>query len=146
MPTTTEHGFWKMGSDLEGADLYKVSTETSDSVERVMCPDYTNVTYSGAWADYGSDAEETSYAKEGHRVFLRGTAAHATAGQLGTIFVLPIGYRPAKDRFFVVSASAGIALIKVDNSTGAVSVVSYLAGGGADDGVSLDPVNFDTAP
>jgi hypothetical protein len=146
MPDTTEHGFWKMGSDLEPADLYKVSTETSDSVEAVMCPDFTDVTFSGAWGNFGSNYEDVSYAKEGHRVWVRGTAVHATAGQTGTIFVLPVGYRPAKKRYYILPAGSGIAGVEVNHNTGVVSVGAYISGGTATGGIVLDVISFDTAP
>lgn len=142
MPTTTGIGIVKPAAGTEPADLYGVATRLADSVQSVFAPAYTNVTYNGSWTDYGSGYEETSYAKVGNRVQLRGTAKHATTSTTGTVFTLPDGYRPAKTRGFrLYAAGNGVAQISID-SAGVVSILSYASSGNGGflcfDGVSFD--------
>src|SRR5689334_2044880 len=130
MPTTTAHGFVKPLSDTEPADLFGVAGRLADSVESVMCPAYTDVTFENSWTNYGSGFEEASFAKEGQRVYIRGAVKNATAGSTTVIFTLPAGYRPAKTRGFTRRANTGQAGITID-SAGAVFLAAYYASGTA---------------
>jgi hypothetical protein len=106
-------------------------------------PSFTNVTYNGAWTDFGSTFEEVSYAKVGTVVYLRGTAKHGTPATTGLIFTLPEDYRPTKDRLYMFIANAGFARCTI-SSAGAVTILSYISSGtGAS--ISFDGFSFDTA-
>jgi len=106
--------------------------------------DFTNVTYNGSWADFGSPYEEVSYRllADG-TVQLRGLAKHATTSTTGIVFTLPVGYRPAKTRHYKIDAGPGWAIITIA-SGGVVAIASYVSSGSAAN-VSFDGVSFDTA-
>lgn len=115
---------------------------TSQDLADKLDPTFTGVTYSGSWSDYGASGyEEVSYAKVGSVVHLRGSAKHGTAGQLGTVFTLPAGYRPAKTRRYMVNANTGFALVTIAN-TGVVAIAAYISSGTAAI-VAFDGVTFD---
>lgn len=151
MPTTTTvHAIVKPTSGAEPADLYGVATRLADSVEAALVAldsTYTDVTYNGAWANFGTPYEEVSYRKTvTGRVELRGSAKHGTTSTTGTVFTLPSGFRPAKTRRFNINANTGAALITID-SAGVVSVIAYVSptgGTGNATILSFDNVSFDT--
>lgn len=105
---------------------------------------FTNVTYNGSWTDFGAPYEEVSYRllADG-TVQLRGMTKHATTTTTGTVFTLPAGYRPAKQRHYKLDSNSGHAIVTIAN-TGVVSVALYGAGASAAF-ISFDGVTFDTA-
>jgi hypothetical protein len=143
MPTITPNGYpYPIGSDELGeTDLHIRSL--AEKIEADFHPAYTDVTFNGAWTNFGAPYEEASYAKVGSIVRLRGSVKHATTSTTGTIFTLPAGYRPTKQRIYLVPANAGFAFIAVA-TTGVVSVNSYGASGNAGI-IALDVINFDVA-
>lgn len=114
---------------------------TSQALAELLDPTFTNVTFNGSWTNFGAPYEEVSYAKVGSIIRLRGLAKHATAGTTGTVFTLPSGYRPAKQRHFVVGAGPGLAIITI-TSAGVVAIASYISSGTAAN-VEFDPISFD---
>lgn len=103
----------------------------------------TWLAFQNSWANFGSTFEGASFSKsaDGY-VTLSGVIANG-AGNTSVVFTLPVGFRPAKDRSFVVSnsnAGEASANIYVD-STGRV----YFMFGSATTPlafVSLDNVRF----
>lgn len=102
---------------------------------------FTDVTFSGSWTNFGAPYEEVSYAKFGDIVRLRGLLKHAVTSTTGTVFTLPVGYRPAKSRRFVVDAAGGQAVCVLAN-TGVFQVAGYQNGGNAGT-IGMDLISFD---
>jgi hypothetical protein len=103
----------------------------------------TYVAFQDSWVSFGSTFELASFSKsaDGY-VTLSGVVASG-AGNTSTIFTLPAGYRPAKDRNFVVSNSnslAAHAVIYIDTS----GRVYFMYGSAASPRafVSLDNIRF----
>lgn len=115
--------------------------DTSQDLAEALDPTFTNVAYAGAWSDFGAPYEEVSYAKVGSVVVLRGSAKHAVTGTTGTVFTLPVGYRPTKTRRFICNAAGGIAVVTVSN-LGVVAVAAYAAAGSAAT-LAFDGIAFD---
>lgn len=123
---------------------------TTDGAGNVTWIDYgleavSSPTFSSGWENYsvahGNGFEDGRYYIDNGRVYLGGLirkTAAITAGEL--MFNLPVGYRPVKQRIFVVSTEAGI--IRID--VGANGNVVW--GGGAYNGsqnwISLDGISF----
>jgi hypothetical protein len=108
-------------------------------------------TFQTSWINYDNNAatpgtgtqRSASFRKyPDGRVRLSGCVKN---GNLGVVFTLPPGYRPARaDVDFIVMAGGGTAFMYV-NTAGEVRVGSYIAGsGGANTYVFLDPIEFDT--
>lgn len=114
---------------------------TSQALADMLDPAYAAVVFNGAWLDFGGPYEEVSYAKVGSVVHLRGMCKHATAGQIGTVFTFPLGYRPTKQRHYKLDAGPGWATVTI-SALGVVSIASYQSGGTAAN-LSFDGVSFD---
>lgn len=127
MPTTTTSGIVKPAAGTEPADLYGTTTRLADSVESVFgAVAWTAVTFAGAWVNFGGSEQTVQYRKVGDLVQIRGVAK---SGAAGTVFTLPVGYRPPATHYEVgFSGSTGAVTFNVA-STGVVSVNGYLGTG-----------------
>jgi hypothetical protein len=67
---------------------------------------WTNITtWSNSWANYGGSWQTAQYRKHMDKVELRGLARNdGTVAAFGTIFTLPVGYRPPAQLIFPVQA------------------------------------------
>lgn len=97
---------------------------------------WTAPTLSGAWTNFGSIYDTAAYGKDSLGfVNMRGLIA----GGAGTVFVLPVGYRPLHSVFILTTGSGGstasTAIIEVD-ADGTVAMT------GTNTAVSLWPVRF----
>lgn len=127
-----------------GPGAFKALAEATEAAMLAHdTPSFTNVTYNGAWTDFGGAYEEVSYAKVGGIVYLRGSAKHGTTSTTGLVFTLPADYRPAKARNYKVPANAGFATITL-GADGQVTVATYVSSGTAAI-LSFDGVSFDTS-
>lgn len=143
MPLTT-HGFpYLDGSEVAGTGIPDNSEDLADKIESEIYPAFTDVAFNGAWANFGAPYEEASYARIGIKVWLRGLIKHAVTTTTGTVFTLPVGYRPAKTRRFVIDAGSGQAIVTLSNA-GVFSIASYINGGSATT-IGLDKVSWDVA-
>lgn len=98
---------------------------------------WTAATLAGAWVNsYGSPYAQAGYCIDSDGVVrVRGTVQNGT----GTIFTLPVGFRPAANMFFPVYASGSMGRVLVTASTGVVS----LAAGTATE-VDLSTIQFNS--
>lgn len=94
-------------------------------------------TFANGWSNYGNYFDTAGYCKVGDVVYLKGLVK---AGS-GTIFTLPAGYRPSKQRFFMVATGgSGSSLVpgRIDiASDGSVTFIE-----GQNGYVSLDGITF----
>jgi hypothetical protein len=100
-------------------------------------------TLSSPWTVYGSGYMPPRYKRQAGIVYIEGLVRGSTTGALitGTIFTLPVGYRPdTGNRICITHASGGVTDLRIYTS-GVVSVSGYLAGGTAND-VSLEVPPF----
>jgi len=89
---------------------------------------------SGAWVV--TPGFVTGYRKVGRRVSVQGVVRTGS----GTIFTMPVGYRPSQQVYFATTGNGAFALIGVS----AAGVVSLVTGSSID--VSLDVVSYFVAP
>ena len=82
-------------------------------------------TLTAPWANsYGAPYATAGYAVDANGVVrLRGTLS----GSLGSIFTLPVGYRPSVNQFFMVYASGGIGRVLITAATGVVNLTAGTA-------------------
>lgn len=106
--------------------------------------DWTEPTYQSGWAAYGGGFQTPQTRKVGDRVEMRGLVAHTNAAQVGTIFTLPVGQRPATTAISIAISHVGSARIDILPS-GAVQLERYFPNGSAAF-VVLDQVSFSTLP
>lgn len=100
------------------------------------------------WSNFGSGYDGAGYRMEpGGLVRIKGLIKHTTLSQTGTMFILPVGFRPTGgDRIFTQqstnSGSSGITRVNV-TSAGLVDAFAHLSGGGAGF-LSLENIVFPT--
>ena len=92
--------------------------------EPVSDSGWQTITPAGSWSA-GSSYGTPRYRRRHGRVWFKGTIAGGT----GTIFTLPVGFRPPENLLFLVPANGGGLQITINASTGVVSALSYIAGG-----------------
>lgn len=100
--------------------------------------------FQNSWENYSTPAfHATSFRREGYRVYLRGLIKSGTSGSgaTGTVFTLPVGWRPNSQEIFNQWSNTGAARVDVATD-GIVKVVSY-ATGGTNGFVSLSGISFD---
>lgn len=105
----------------------------------------------GGWQSYNAKNGVTVFDDPGYRidgngiVWLRGLLSHATITTVGTLFQLPAGYRPVRQRIYAVDANAGSLTARVDVATnGGVALNAY--GTGANGAyVDIGAISFPTA-
>lgn len=91
-----------------------------------------NPAFSSGWGNYGSGHTVGSFRKEDNGIIrLKGMVTGTPAG---TIFTLPVGYRPATRLLFAIFQNDGAGRIDIFN-TGVVS--GFVTGW-----ISLDNINF----
>jgi len=106
---------------------------------------WTSVTFSGTWADQGSDSAGR-YRKFADVVFVEGFVARS--GTTGfSIFTLPSGYRPAKTKIFSTIAKHGgnQVVCKIEISTSGVVSMTDPIPAAAITYVMLDGIQFSTS-
>jgi len=122
-----------------------------DSLERIgkaefspttrFAPAWTAPTFVNSWAQY-TDAEygTAGYWLQGNgKVVLRGGVMHPAAGAAGTtIFTLPVGLRPLKNKIWPVMTGNGIERLTVFSS----GAVAYGGVAGTVAWLFLDPISF----
>lgn len=97
------------------------------------------LTGSTTWQDYGSPFAPPGYLKNSAGyVSLRGLVRYG----VGTICVLPVGYRPAGTMIFIAMSMTGIADLRIDVNGNVV--VSNYYNGGSNGWVSLSGIGFQT--
>jgi hypothetical protein len=101
--------------------------------------------FGGTWRSY--NAGVGVFGKVGFRktpdgkVQMRGLAESVTASGVGTIFTLPVGYRPTQQHVFLAVTSAGSGVFRIDvSTTGEVAGAVPAAG----QWVSLAEIEFPT--
>lgn len=94
----------------------EVATLNSE-VAALAVTGWTAATLAGSWTNYGSGYVPARFKKVGTMVFVQGT----TTGGTGTLFTLPVGYRPATNLNVVSSGNGAFATILIA-STGVVSL------------------------
>lgn len=101
--------------------------------------------FAGAWVNYASSpyVQPAQFWRDSSGlVHLSGLVR---AGAIGTIFTLPVGYRPLVGQpIFIVDAGPGVARIDV-TPDGQVQVNTYKSGG-TNANVSLDEISFQATP
>lgn len=102
-------------------------------------------TFSGTWSAYASGYDTPQYRLEaGGVVRLKGLIKNTTTSQTGTMFTLPVGFRPLADKIFIALSSAvgtsGATRINV-TAAGNVDANVHFTGGGAGF-LSLENVTF----
>ncbi len=93
-------------TDLASVDARVVTLEDDSG--------WQTPTLTGSWANYGSGKQNAQYRKQGDKVTLRGLVKSGS----GTIFTLPVGYRPAAELDFVTTATAAFGQLNI--TTGGV--------------------------
>ena len=141
--SATPHGYEYLDPATPLHSLPDYMALPLDHIESEFYPTFTDVTFAGAWTNFGGVYEEASYARLGHVVRLRGAIKHAVTSTTGTIFTLPIGFRPAKQRFWSIPANTGFATVTLQTN-GIFSLGSYQSGGNAGI-ISLEDVSWDLA-
>jgi hypothetical protein len=107
-----------------------------------MPGEWTAVTFTNSWVDFGAGYQAVQYRKVGDMVELRGTMKNGTLG--ATAFTLPAGHLPPAYIPFTCPNSAGthiVAYVTVD-ATGQVAVSNF--GGVTNADISLNGVSFST--
>jgi hypothetical protein len=107
---------YPLGTDrvADGDDAIKALAER---VETVSAGDFIPMAVVAPWGNH-SAGEYAGYRLVGNRLELRGLIA---SGALGTpAFVLPVGYRPTKDRY-IATASNNVFGLLIISATGAVT-------------------------
>lgn len=96
------------------------------------------------WLAYGSGYMPPRYKRENGIVYIQGLVKASPTTTTGTIFTLPAGYRPnGGNRLTITHASGGVSDLRV-NTSGAVTVYAYIAGGnGADVSLEVPPFPAD---
>lgn len=95
---------------------------------------WTAPTYSTTWVDYGAPFQGGRYRLRGTDVEIEGLVKSGVSNT--SVFTLPVGYRPAADILWIVSAAGGVAeititttgLVRPVNITGAVATYVSLTG------------------
>lgn len=101
-------------------------------------PTWTPLTLAGAWVYYGAPFATPAVRKNGDYVQCKGLIK---SGAVGTLFTLPVGYRPSFQQQLIANSSAfQVATIQVAAS-GVVTLISL--GGGTNAYLSLDHLIFD---
>jgi hypothetical protein len=122
----------------QGAVVEVVHNNTNVLAVQTIVPPWIAPTLLNSWANFSGATNSAGYRMRNGRVDLKGTVSGGT-GLNTIIFVLPTGYRPAKDTFrSVVSNHAWGELVVY--STG--NVVAYL---GSTTWFCLDGISFDPA-
>ena len=94
-------------------------------------------TLANGWVNYGTPYDTAGYRKDPlGRVHLKGLVKNGTAQT--TIFTLPVGYRPAADKLFLVQTGAGASARLEVNSNGTVVAAANTVSGN----LSLEGVSF----
>lgn len=93
-----------------------------------------------SWVNYAGAYELAGYKRVNGVVYLKGLVKDGTYGG-ATIFTLPAGYRPTKDKIFGCPASGGVLRVDV-TSAGAVYANGTTAGAPTNAFVSLDGISF----
>lgn len=100
--------------------------------------------YSSGWVDYGAPFRAGRYRKVGtDEVEVEGVVKHATLTQLGAIFVLPVGFRPASQVLFLGQANAGLARLDI-YTDGTIYLTAYMNSGQANY-IGLSAIRFATS-
>lgn len=102
------------------------------------------------WQSYNAKNGVSVFDDPGYRidgngvVWLKGLLAHATTTTVGTLFTLPVGYRPVRQHIYAVAANGGSYTARVDvAANGSVALNGY--GTGANAGyVDLGVISFPT--
>ena len=100
---------------------------------------WIDATYANSWVDFDAAYHPVQYRRNGDRVELRGVAKDGSPVN-GTIFTLPVGFRPAFDMAMASIANDSLCRIVVLDS-GAVSAPF----GGSATWTSLDGLSFSVA-
>jgi hypothetical protein len=105
---------------------------TVKSLALSQYPTWVAPALAGLWTDLGSGNANAGYTKSAGRVCLRGVVTGGT----GTIFTLPVGYRPSETLNFPVVSNSAFGHISI-TSAGVVSMVI-----GSSTWLSLDNISF----
>lgn len=121
-----------------------VTVWTGDNLTEVIAvhgfADWIAPTLAGTWVNFGGGMSPAGYRLRGDTVEVRGNVKSGS----GTIFTLPMGYRPAAGSArYIVPAGPGAAIVDV-RWDGPVNLVSYLASGTSAH-VALDGISFPLA-
>lgn len=106
---------------------------------QVIQQPWQSPTFLNGWSDYGNIYNPTGYYKDSIGiVHLKGLVKNGTISTTttGTIFMLPIGYRPHADSIFIVNSNNSIGRCDVDNLG---NVIAYTGG---NNWFSLDGISF----
>jgi hypothetical protein len=79
---------------------------------------WTNVTFAGAWINFGPPYQNCQYRKVGDDVEVRGMCK---SGAVGPLFTLPVGFRPPADLQFTTASGSLFAMLVI-TSAGVVSL------------------------
>ncbi len=102
----------------------------------------TLATLQNGWVNNGGIVELVSFYKDKEeRVYLSGTMRFGNTGSGITLFILPVGYRPALSEFFSVHNSNTTAQIRVDSN----GVVSLFGNASNNSGLSMSGISFRAA-
>jgi hypothetical protein len=99
------------------------------------------ITLANSWANVGGAAQVAQYWKDktGY-VHVRGLVSAASAGN-GTLFTLPVGYRPAATQYFDVFEGTNSTMNRITVSTaGAIAYAGSLGLGGSN--ISINAITF----
>ncbi len=125
-------------------DLVEAVQDKRSLTAFVQGPAWTGLSYSNGWTDFGGGYQAGQYTKDGTgRVWLRGLIKGGTETAPTTLFVLPVGFRPATLNEYVTAANnpgvavqspvfldidgAGNVILETAITTGANSIL-YLSG------------------
>lgn len=102
---------------------------------------WTDASFGTGWSNYGSGYHNVGYKKVGDLVFLRGLAnSGANAwSSYGTIFTLPVGFRPAARLIFGTTCNSN-AFCRWDITSS--GTVQWDSGGAGSGWVSLEGIVF----
>lgn len=125
--------------DMNGNDLSSAGwlTATNLDVTTQIGSSWTALTLNTGWVNYGAPYDNAGYKKVGDLVFLEGFVVR-TSGTETIIATLPVGYRPAAQKYYTVGTSTGYGVIAI---TTAGQIVHVSGGFGF---VQLDGLNFST--
>jgi len=136
--------FKSTANDNSAAPLYDLIlssagwlTATNLDVTTQIGSSWTTLTLNTGWVNYGSPYDNAGYKKVGDLVFLEGFVVR-TSGTETIIATLPVGYRPAAQKYYTVATSTGYGVIVI---TTAGQIVHVSGGFGF---VQLDGLNFST--
>ena len=113
---------------VRNTDATRVEWATGDKVEPGSdsgADVWTAVTFQNGWTNYAGGYDTTAFRRLSNgMVLIKGMVKHATTTTTGTVFTLPVGYRPAATKIFNGKSSTGMARIDI-LSDGQVSINSY---------------------